>query len=76
MKTKAIVKGNILWIEESINFKQREIEVEISDDYIQIEGESDGKAFLQSLWDSINELPESNVDWKKEWHKHLEEKYG
>jgi|GEM_PF-6808944 len=76
MKTKAIVKDNILWIEEPIKFKQREIELEISDDYIQTEEKSEGKTFLQSIWDSINEFPDSPIDWKKEWHKHLEEKYG
>lgn len=76
MKLKAIAKGNILWLDMPLKFKQNEVEVEISDDDVQIAEEGKGKNFLKSLWDTVGAFPESSVNWKKEWQKHLEEKHG
>ena len=73
MKTKAIVKGNILYLKRSVKFKRTEIEVDISDEDVQIEEK--GQSFSEAIWDTIGRFPEVNVDWKNEWHKHLEEKY-
>lgn len=74
MKLKAFVKGNILILEKSIKVTQAEIEVDIPDSIVQIEQK--GKTFSEAIWETIGKFPEAHVNWKKEWHKHLEEKYN
>ena len=36
----------------------------------------DDKEFEPSTPDTVGAFPESSVNWKKEWQKHLEEKHG
>lgn len=76
MKAKAIIKGNMLLLKDPVKFKHTEIEVDISDNDLQLEEKSKGQSFSESIWETIGKFPEVHVDWEKEWHKHLEGKYS
>ena len=34
------------------------------------------ESFVEKLRETVGEFPHSKVNFKEEWHKHLEEKYG
>lgn len=76
MRVKAIVKGNILILHDDIKLKKGEIDLDISNDDIIFEEKGKEKSFSESIWETIGKFPPSDIDWKKEWHRHLEEKYN
>lgn len=76
MKVKAVIDGDAIKLKEPLHFKVKEFEVDIPDDYIQKEEKTEGTNFLESLWGTIRQFPEKNIDWKNEWYKHSEEKHG
>lgn len=71
MKLKALAKGNM---DDTVRIKQDKVELEIPDSVVQIGQKA--KTFSEAIWDTIGKFSESSIDWKKEWHKHLEEKYN
>lgn len=75
MKVRVVVKGNTLLLKDKLEFNREEIEIEIPEEYLQ-KGEKSKKGFCESIRETIDIFPESPPDWKKEWHKHLEEKYN
>jgi len=76
MKVKAIVEGSTLKLKTPLKFKTNEFEINIADEYLQKEEKTAGIKFLNSLWETIGDFPEENVNWKGEWYKHLEDKHG
>ena len=76
MKVKAVIDGNTIKLKEPLNFKMKEFEIDIPDEYLQREKKTEGRKFLELLWETIGKFPENNIDWKNEWHKYIEEKHG
>ena len=37
---------------------------------------TDTESFVEKLRETVREFPRSKVNFKEEWYKHLEEKYG
>lgn len=75
MRTKAIVKGEMLLLSEPIKFNSSEIEIDISDRDIAKDEFNGRQSFSEAIRETIGKFPEDYVDWKKQWHRHLEEKY-
>ncbi|GAX61885.1 hypothetical protein SCALIN_C28_0087 [Candidatus Scalindua japonica] len=76
MKIKAIVEGSTLKLNTPIKFKTNEFEINIADEYLQREEKMAGIEFLDSIWETIGDFPEGNMNWKEEWQKYLEDKHG
>ena len=76
MKLKAILKGNRLYFNQGIVFKKPEMDVEIEVPDEAIESVDSGKSFSEELRSLFKQFPDSELDWGKEWHKHLEGKYN
>lgn len=74
MKPKAFANGNISILDNTVRIKQDNLELDIPDSIVQIEQK--GKTFSEAIWDAFGKFPETRIDWKKQWHKHLEEKYN
>lgn len=77
MKLKAVIKGDKIYFKEHIllNKPEVEVELEVPEEAINIEEKGKGLLVLEAIWGAIGEFPENKIDWEKEWHKHLEEKY-
>ena len=58
-----------------IVLKKSEIEedVEVPDEAVQA---IEPRGFSEELRGLFKKLPDAKVDWKRQWHKHLEEKYN
>lgn len=78
MRCMAKVKGSHLELPDSIGIlsSELEIEIELPDDKIITKKKSEGLKFLESLWETVGDMPKGPVNWEKEWHAHLEAKNG
>ncbi|BBO18597.1 hypothetical protein BPIT_28890 [Candidatus Brocadia pituitae] len=75
MKVKAVLKGDRLYFTQRIVLKTSEVEVdvEVPDEAVQT---VEPKGFSEELRSLFKKTPNAKVDWKRQWYKHLEEKYN
>lgn len=75
MKVKAVLKGDRLYFTQRIVLKKSEIEVEVEvpDEAVQTIAP---RGFSEEVRSLFKKIPDAKVDWKRQWHKYLEEKYN
>lgn len=75
MKVKVKSKGSILVLPPDLKVRYGEVEVEVPEEYVLQKKGGEKHSFCEVIRETFGDFPEEPLDWKKAWHKHLEEKY-